>query len=272
MRTRIRAVSGLVIVAAIAAVALVTMVGQSTPAAADAQSAANSPAAASMVTDTSLVAQGKSLFVQSCAACHGQFGDGTVNGPSILSLGEAAVDFVLTTGRMPLANPQQKMIRKAPAFTSQQIKSIDAYIGSLSTGPTIPNVVTSNGNIQEGRQQFAASCAACHSVTAAGDAVGGGYAAPPLDQATPTQIGEAMRIGPGVMPVFSSQSYPAQTVDSIAAYILSLRSESQPGGLPLPSGPVAEGFVAWLIGLGGLVLVVRWIARKRHEEGEDTEA
>ncbi len=272
MRTSLRAIAGLIIVAALAAVALVSMAGQSSPAAADAQSSAAPGAAAAMVTDSSVIAEGKNLFVQSCAACHGQFGDGTVNGPSILNLGEAAVDFVLSTGRMPLANPQQPMVRKAPAFTSQQIKSIDAYVGSLGTGPAIPNVVTSNGNVQEGRQLFAESCAACHSVTASGDAVGGGYAAPPLDKATPTQIGEAMRIGPGVMPVFSSQAMPAQAVDSIAAYLLSLRTESQPGGLALPSGPVAEGFVAWLIGLGLLVLVIRWIGSQRKDESEDDEA
>ena len=269
MRTSFRAVAGLVIIAALAAVALISMAGQSAPAAASAGTATG--AAPAVVTDASTVAEGKALFVQSCAACHGVFGDGTANGPSILNLGQAAVDFVLSTGRMPLANPTEPMVRKKPAFTSDQIKAIDAYVGSIATGPAIPNVVTSNGDVQEGRQLFTESCAACHSVTASGDSVGGGYIAPPLDQATPTQIGEAMRIGPGVMPVFSSTQMPQQAVDSIAAYIVSLRNGNSPGGLALPSGPVAEGFVAWLVGLGLLVLLVRWIARPKREEAEDTD-
>ena len=272
MRTTLRAVAGLVIVAALAAVALVSMAGQSAPAAASADTAAGSTTAPSMVTDAATIAEGQSLFVQSCSACHGTFGDGSANGPSIINLGEAAVDFVLRTGRMPLSNPRQPMTRKPPAFTDKQISAIDAYIGSIGTGPAIPQVVTSQGNLQEGRQLFVSSCAACHSVTASGDSVGGGFVAPPLNQATATQVGEAMRVGPGVMPIFNSRAYPAQAVDSVAAYILSLRSESSPGGLALPSGPIAEGFVAWLVGVGALMALVRWVEPGRREDETEDEA
>ena len=48
---------------------------------------------------------GRAIYLQSCAACHGQQGQGTVDGPSLQSSGAAAADFMLRTGRMPLNRP-----------------------------------------------------------------------------------------------------------------------------------------------------------------------
>ncbi len=85
------------------------------------------------------------------------------------------------------------------------------------------------------------------SLSGSGAAIGGGRNAPDLMEATATQIGEAVRVGPGAMPRFATLS--DQDIDDLAAYILNMqgRNTTAPedfGGV----GPVAEGLAAWLLG------------------------
>lgn len=54
------------------------------------------------------VAQGKKLFETSCASCHGFNAEGSAQGPSLIGVGAAAVDFQVSSGRMPLANPSSQ--------------------------------------------------------------------------------------------------------------------------------------------------------------------
>jgi ubiquinol-cytochrome c reductase cytochrome c subunit len=263
MPSRVRSIGGLIVLALFAIG--VVAAAQVSPGAPPAPASGAQPAAAAAVTGAS-VADGQQLFQQTCAACHGPQGQGSANGTSLQSAGAGAADFMLGTGRMPLSGPGQPAYRQNPAFTPQQIAAITAYVASLGTGPAIPTVVTSQGDLQRGMSLFLASCAQCHGAAGAGDAVGGGYVAPALDKATPTQIGEAVRIGPGVMPVFN---FSQQDVDSVAAYIVSLRGASSPGGATLGYGPVAEGFIAIAIALLVLVLIARRIepgTRRRRGE------
>ncbi len=207
------------------------------------------------------------MFEQSCAACHGMQGQGTANGPAIANRGAADVDFVLRTGRMPLAAPNLPMVRHTPVFDDAQIRAIVAYVASLGQGPPIPNVTTTGADLAHGRSLFIENCAACHAATGAGDAVGGGFVAPALNQADPTTVGEAMRVGPGAMPVFGPQLFSAKDVNDIAAYIQYLQQTPSPAGIQLAGvGPVAEGFVAALVGLGLLLIVVRFIGRRTATE------
>ncbi|HXL41255.1 MAG TPA: cytochrome c, partial [Actinomycetota bacterium] len=99
-----------------------------------------------------------------------------------------------------------------------------------------------------------------------------GLVAPPLLNATPTQVAEAMRTGPPGMPVFGPSAFPDDQVDSIARYVVALQQAKSPGGFELGRiGPVAEGAVGWLVGLAILVLLTRWIGtglpRPGHHEG-----
>ena len=57
-----------------------------------------------------------------------------------------------------------------------------------------------------GRRLYQLNCAACHVASGSGAAIGGGRDAPDLMESTPTEIGEAIRIGPGAMPVFGTFS------------------------------------------------------------------
>jgi ubiquinol-cytochrome c reductase cytochrome c subunit len=205
-------------------------------------------------------AQGSQLYVASCATCHGTQAQGTGDGPPLVGVGAASLDFMLSTGRMPLNQPNQQPIRQQPAFTGAQIRAIVAYVTAIAPGgPAIPAVDPALGELAQGQELFLSNCAACHGAGAEGDSVGGGEVAPALGQATATQIGEAIRIAPGVMPRFDERTLSTQDVDSIARYLLYLRAQRDPGGLNLGRvGPVMEGFVAAVLGLGLLVLVIRY--------------
>jgi ubiquinol-cytochrome c reductase cytochrome c subunit len=209
---------------------------------------------------------GKVIYDSSCAACHGMQGEGTSNGPALTVSGAAAADFMLRTGRMPLSAPGQPVTRGRPAFSDADIQALVAYVASLGNGPPIPGVqVNDSSDLAAGRAAYIANCAACHGAGGSGDSVGGGFVAPPLLDTAPTQVGEAIRIGPGVMPVFDPNQISDKDLSSIAAYLASLRERSSPGGISVGGvGPVAEGYVAWLIYLTAFLLVVRWIERRRQ--------
>jgi ubiquinol-cytochrome c reductase cytochrome c subunit len=208
--------------------------------------------------------EGQALFEANCSTCHGLNAAGTANGPSLQGVGPAAVDFMLTTGRMPLAAPGDQPDRQAPKFSDEQIDAIVAYVAEIAPGgPPIPDVDTARGDLPTGAALFLNNCSGCHSAAGIGDSVGGGQIAPDLTPATATQIGEAIRVGPGLMPVFDTDNLSDQDVDSIAAYVEWLRDNGNDGGAPLGRvGAVAEGLVAFVFGLGFLILVLRLTGSK----------
>jgi ubiquinol-cytochrome c reductase cytochrome c subunit len=224
---------------------------------------------APQVVDTD--ALGATLYEQSCASCHAPDGAGTEYGPSLLEVGAAAVDFQLSTGRMPFAGqPGQQAKRKPVAFSQEQIDSLVEYVvglgGTEPAGPPIPEVTLSHALLARGQEVFVGNCAPCHGATANGGAVGGGALAPPLDRSTPLQTVEAMLIGPGQMPVFA---LPPDDLDAVATYVDYLRSAPNPGGFSIGGiGPVPEGFVGWVVGMGLLVAIVILLGRhwQRSEE------
>ena len=73
-------------------------------------------------------------------------------------------------------------------------------------------------------------------------------------------MAEAIRIGPGAMPVFGPDTFDDHEVDSVVRYVLYLRDPDDAGGLDLGHlGPLSEGLVAWAVGLLGVLLAARWI-------------
>jgi ubiquinol-cytochrome c reductase cytochrome c subunit len=69
------------------------------------------------------------------------------------------------------------------------------------------------------------------------------------------------------MPVFGPDTLSDHDVDSIVRYVVYLQDPEHPGGLMIGRvGPVPEGFVAWLVGLGVLIFVIRWITRERAND------
>ena len=221
------------------------------------------PAAGGASDDPLVIEAGRGLYTANCAACHGPAGQGTAYGPTLELAGAAGADFYLRTGRMPLSGPNQRVVRQPPVFDERQIEALVAYVASLGDGPAIPQV-TAGGDLHRGRELYTANCAACHAVTGAGNAIGGGYVAVGLGFADPTTIAEAVTIGPGAMPRFG---FDEQEQADLVAYIEWLRAEPSPGGLPIGgTGPVAEGFIGVAIGLPILLLVTLFVARHRRDE------
>lgn len=210
--------------------------------------------------DGELVEEGAELFIASCASCHGADGGGTEVGPSLEDAGAAAADFQLTTGRMPLADPDAQSLRKEPAFDAEEIDALVAYVASLGEGPPIPEVELTDG-LSSGQELFVANCAACHGATGNGGAAGRNVLAPSLYSATPLQLAEAMITGPGEMPIFG---FSEDERNDIVSFVTYLQTETAPGGADIGGiGPVPEGFVGWAVGTGALVGVCYLLGRKK---------
>jgi ubiquinol-cytochrome c reductase cytochrome c subunit len=221
----------------------------------------------------SYAAAGKLLFDQTCSSCHGTNANG-VNasggasiGPNLQGVGAATVDFWVSTGRMPAVDVQAvEAERKPPRLTDQQALEVAAYVNSLDpAAPAVPTVNVKGANLSVGADLFQLNCAACHTITGAGDALAFDTNAPSLQdrQVTAQQVAEAMRIGPANMPRFSGNLSDDQVRDVVAYVTEKIQHPSNPGGAGLGGvGPVAEGFIALLIGVGGLALVCFWIGER----------
>ena len=236
-------------------------------------SSGNASASAPTPTNAAQIAEGRSLFLENCATCHGLFAEGQPGqAPSLIGVGAAAVDFQVSTGRMPAAVLGAEQDRKPPHLNPAQTRAVAAYIQSLGGGPPIPSaaqVSTAGANIGLGQRLFVANCAACHNFVGASGALTYGKYAPPLTAATPTQIYEAMLTGPEAMPAFNDLTITPQEKRDVIAYVTQVRAEPNPGGFSLGRvGPVTEGLVAFLGLLLFMVLVALWITakhRKAHE-------
>ena len=213
------------------------------------------------------VEQGRALFLTaSCASCHGLDAAGGAQAPSLIGVGGASVHFQVSTGRMPLQQQGPQAARKQPRFTEEEIEALAAYIQSLGGGPAIPSESELNladADVAEGGELFRANCASCHNFAGQGGALTRGKYAPNLSPATNRQIYEAMLTGPEAMPVFGDAQLTPDEKRSIIKYIRSLDTEANPGGHGLGRlGPIPEGLVAWLVGLGALVLMTLWIGAR----------
>ncbi len=214
-------------------------------------------------TDAAKIAEGRQLFVEGCSSCHGMDAKGVEGqGPSLVGVGAASADFYLRTGRMPLSQPGREPERADPAYPDDQIEAIVAYVSSLG-GPPIPVVDPSAGSLSRGAELFGSNCAGCHSITGEGGVVVGGFA-PELHQATPTQVAEAVRVGPYLMPSFDRNQISDANLNSIARYVEdAVQDPDDRGGWGIGHiGPVPEGLVAWFLATAALLLVARLIGTR----------
>jgi quinol---cytochrome-c reductase cytochrome c subunit len=202
---------------------------------------------------------GQQLYEAHCLSCHGEDLGGTADGPSLLDAGPADLHFMMASGRMPLVDTSAVPQRRPPVLSPAEISAVIAYVESASPGGTpIPRLDLNAGSLPVGQQVFAENCAACHGAGAGGDSIGGAQIAPGLSETPPLQIAEAVRIGPGAMPRFTEDLIDQHQLDSVVRYLTYLRDSGDRGGLGLGRiGPVTEGFVAALFGLGILLVVIR---------------
>jgi ubiquinol-cytochrome c reductase cytochrome c subunit len=211
--------------------------------------------------DAALAARGRELYAGTCATCHGDDLRGVrKQGPSLLRAGAAATDFYLSTGRMPIADPTDEPTRAQAQFAKRDIAALVAYVGSFG-GPPLPNADPKRGDVARGKETFTESCAGCHQVMARGGIVTGAFV-PSLEDVTPRQIAEAVRVGPYLMPVFDVKRLPQPDLDDVAAYVAYAAKPDDRGGWGIGNiGPVPEGMITWLLA----VVVLLGIARALGE-------
>ena len=225
---------------------------------------APSPAEAAIATEDDIAA-GAALFQANCASCHGPSAEGREGAPSLIGVGAAAVDFQVSTGRMPMQMNGPQAMAKPPQFNAEQTRQLAAYVASLGAGPAIPTaeqVDPALGDPANGMALFRTNCAMCHGSIGKGGALSEGKYAPSLGNSTPTQIYTAMLTGPQSMPVFSDSNLTSEEKRDIIAFLDEQKAGS-PGGTDLGAlGPVSEGLWVWVVGIGLLIASAVWIGAK----------
>ncbi|MGQ0623952.1 MAG: cytochrome bc1 complex diheme cytochrome c subunit [Sporichthyaceae bacterium] len=211
------------------------------------------------------ITEGKGLYINSCSSCHGLNAEGTSDGPSLIGVGAASVDFQVGTGRMPLQSKGAQAPAKAVAFTQEETQDLAAYVASLGAGPAIPSeeLYATDGDIQEGGQIFRTNCASCHAFTGNGGALTRGKYAPSLANTSPKHLYEAMLTGPQSMPVFNDGALSPEQKKDVVTFVTAINASDDPGGYAFGRiGPVSEGLVLWTIILGALVAFSVWLGAK----------
>lgn len=223
--------------------------------------------AASPADQSTAIEEGEKLFAVGCGSCHGLLGEGTLVAPTLVGVGAAAVDFQVSTGRMPLAYQEAQAQRKPPLYTPEQTALLAAYVASLGPGPAIPAeedyLEYEDADLLRGNKLFQANCASCHNFAGSGGELTDGKFAPPLAGVDEKHIWEAMTTGPQSMPVFGDGTLPKEDKQAIIAYIKTLEETPNAGGAGIGRlGPVTEGLYGWLLGMGALVAAAVWIGVK----------
>lgn len=207
------------------------------------------------------VPEGSFLYLRDCGVCHGEQGQGTPRGQSLKEIGPAEVDYALSSGRMPVDEPGAERRRREPKYSAAERKAIvDHMRPFIAREPDIPKVHPEEGDIAEGAELYLALCAACHQWAGEGGALLGDIESPPLGPVTPLEVAEAIRAGPVNMPAFVLSD---EEVSSIAAYVEYLKDPEDRGGSDLwHFGPLPEGAIAWVFGLGAVVFCSRRIGTR----------
>jgi ubiquinol-cytochrome c reductase cytochrome c subunit len=221
---------------------------------------------------------GAQLFAGNCASCHGIDGAGISSprpgagnilgeGPPLRGVGAMAADFYLRTGFMPLSSIHDEPGPERPQFTEKEIRSLVEYVASLGSGPGIPHPNPGAGNLSQGMHLYTLHCAGCHQEDAEGGFVTGARV-PPLQGVTATQIAEAVRIGPYLMPSFSTKQISDAQLNSIIKFVLSQKNhDDNRGGWRIGNiGPIPEGLVTWWIAVPLLIIACMAVGRRFRGE------
>ncbi|WP_461008215.1 cytochrome bc1 complex diheme cytochrome c subunit [Streptomyces capparidis] len=214
------------------------------------------------------IEEGKKLYAVGCSSCHGTGGQGSSDGPSLVGVGAAAVDFQVGTGRMPAQQPGAQVPEKPKVYTQAEIDQLAAYIATLGPGPSVPSEKSydpSDADLANGGELFRTNCAQCHNFRGQGGALTKGKFAPSLEGSSAKHIYEAMLTGPQNMPSFPDSLMPEEDKRDVVAYVRQVTADDDPnpGGLSLGSlGPVTEGLFGWIFGLGALIALACWIAAR----------
>lgn len=208
------------------------------------------------------------LYAVGCQSCHGPAGEGVPpgderlgalgvdgEGPALTDVDPGTIRFYLSTGYMPLSEPDEVPKRSDPEYDPFEIEALVDYVAAFGedSGEELPPVEPEQGDLAEGQKIFTESCAGCHQVLGEGGVIADGVA-PELRAATDQEVAEAVRAGPYLMPSFSEKEIGRSELDSLVRYVAYTRDPEDEGGWGIGHiGPIPEGLAAWL--LTGIVLV-----------------
>jgi ubiquinol-cytochrome c reductase cytochrome c subunit len=228
---------------------------------------APTPHAEATAGTASQVDEGRSLFLLNCSSCHGLNLQGTTDGPTLIGVGAASVDFQVSTGRMPAARSEVPQVpAKRVQFSDEEIAALAAYVASIAPGPAIPaesDYDIADADVAEGGEIYRTNCAMCHNYAGSGGALTEGKFAPALRGVEPKHMYEAMLTGPQSMPVFGDDTLTPEAKRNVIAFLKTTAEEDSPGGLSLGKiGPVSEGAVGWVFATGALIACAVWLGAK----------
>lgn len=222
--------------------------------------------------DSAILRTGKQLYETSCVSCHGANLQGVGDrGPGLIGVGEAAVYFQVSTGRMPAMSLNAQVPKKAVAFDEAQMDALGAYIQANGGGPTVVRDANghiaqeslTHGDVARGGDLFRLNCASCHNFTGKGGALSSGKYAPDLGEANPQQIYTAMLTGPQNMPKFSDRQLSPEEKKDIVSYVRHAAESRSPGGYGLGGfGPTSEGMLMWIGGMVLMIGIAMWIGAR----------
>ena len=196
------------------------------------------------------------LFHEHCAGCHGEKGEGvsaviSIAGPPLLAVHDPGV--VMTAvevgpGRMPSF---------AQALSVEQIHDLADYVTRQ-----LAVIPLNGGELAEGGKLFRRYCAPCHRTAVRGGALAfAGTNAPALTGKSAAIVAGTIRRGAGPMPPFPETVLDDHQLASIVRYVEFVQHPPDLGGNTLNwYGPVAEGFVAWMV-IFAVIGVAAWIEK-----------
>ncbi|MGH9342943.1 MAG: c-type cytochrome, partial [Terriglobia bacterium] len=179
---------------------------------------------------------GKAIFAEHCAVCHGDNGQGrsaviSFAGPSLQAehdYGAAMTAIEVGPSHMPSF---------AYVLSVPEMRSVATYVTQ-----DIAVIPLTGGNLSEGGRLFRMYCAACHRTNVRGGALAfTSVNAPSLTGKSAAIVAGAIRWGPGPMPSFPPGVLSDQQLASIVDYVQFAQHPQNPGGTPLHFyGPSAE--------------------------------
>jgi ubiquinol-cytochrome c reductase cytochrome c subunit len=227
------------------------------------------PQTAQAQDDPIMVRQGEQVYNTTCISCHGQNLEGVKGrGPSLIGIGEAAVYFQTSTGRMPAVVQGAQAKKKPPVLTPEEVEQISAFIQANGGGVEMPEETGAElrgDNPARGGQLFRLNCASCHNFTGRGGPLSSGKNAPALDDVSESAMYAAMLSGPQNMPRFSERQLSPTEKKDIIAYVKSVTNgNNNPGGNPIGGlGPQSEGLIGFIVGIAALLGITLWIGAKQ---------
>jgi ubiquinol-cytochrome c reductase cytochrome c subunit len=82
---------------------------------------------------STVIEEGKQIFLKGCSSCHGLNAEGSQIAPSLIGVGAASVDFQVATGRMPMADMSSQAMRKPPVYDAEEVNALATYVASPCT-------------------------------------------------------------------------------------------------------------------------------------------